>query len=70
MTKPDLLRASTEGKEAAQKGLHFKTGCPYTFDKFHGMSQAEFNKTQRPLMNAWFDSWKANYKKAVHDYPL
>ena len=62
-TQADLLRATTEGKAAALKGQHFKTDCPYKFDNFEAMSFSKFNDTQRPMMDAWFDAWKANYVK-------
>jgi ribosome modulation factor len=50
--------AFQEGHDAAVNGLHFKTDCPYTYDKFPGMSYAEFNSTKRHLMNEWFNGWK------------
>lgn len=54
----DIARAWNEGRDAAAKGQHFKNDCPYTYDKFKGMGYAEFNATQRPLMNEWFKAWQ------------
>jgi len=51
-------KAWNEGWAAAVRGLHFKTDCPYTFDKFPGISQEDFNKQKRPLMNEWFKGWQ------------
>lgn len=57
-TPEDIARAGSEGKNAALDGRHFKTDCPYTFDKFKEMTYDEFNGTQRPMMNAWFRAWR------------
>lgn len=57
-TVPDLAKAWNEGREAAAKGLHFKDACPYTFDKFPGITVADFNLAKRGLMDEWFKAWK------------
>ena len=60
-TKPDVCEQATafdEGRGAAERGLHFKYDCPYTFERFKGMDQAQFDATMRPLMDAWFKGWQ------------
>lgn len=54
----ELLHAANEGQKAALRGEGFPQACPYTFDKFPGIEQADFEATKRPLMNAWFSAWK------------
>ena len=51
-------QAWNEGRKAAAKGRHFRPDCPYTLDKFEGMTLTEFNNAKRTLMEAWFKGWQ------------
>lgn len=47
-----------EGRFAAKHRKSFRDDCPYTF-KRSGVSQDEFDRNIRPLMDQWFAGWKA-----------
>jgi hypothetical protein len=57
-TATEIQHAANEGQKAAMRGEGFPQACPFTFDKFPGIEQADFETTKRPLMNAWFSAWK------------
>lgn len=54
----EIQHAANEGQKAAMRGEGFPQACPFTFDCFPGIEQAEFEVAKRPLMNAWFSAWK------------
>jgi hypothetical protein len=56
-TQADITGAAEEGVQAARLGRSFRDDCPYLFNRFSRMTYAEFNGTQRPLMDAWFKGW-------------
>ena len=58
-TQEDCFLAKQEGIKAAVEGYEFADPCPYTYNNFPGMTYREFDNFKRPLMNAWFDGWKA-----------
>ena len=55
----DMARAWCEGNDAARAGKKFKDACPYTYERFPGLSIAAFNLTKRPLMDEWLKAWRA-----------
>lgn len=57
-TDSQVQHAANEGQKAGMRGGGFPQECPFTFDKFPGIEQSEFETTKRPLMNAWFSAWK------------
>ena len=57
-TDTELQHAANEGQKAAMRGDSFPQACPFTFDKFPGIEQPDFETAKRPLMNAWFSAWK------------
>lgn len=62
-TAAEIAQAGNEGAGSALKGREFRDDCPYTYNRFPGMSVAEFNATKRVLMDAWFDEWQKNRRK-------
>ena len=57
-TASEIQHAANEGQKAAMRGDSFPQACPFTFDKFPGIEQPDFETAKRPLMNAWFSAWK------------